>query len=182
MKLCMYLGYLLIAAIFIGPIVFLFVSSLKPYAQIESDMSNIRAFIPYGDLSLDNYINVIVKADFFKFFKNSVVVTIIFVLLATTINAMIGYALGMLNFRGKAIIISTIVALSIIPTESIIINRFMTVNSLGMLNTYIGLAIPSVAYPMYMYLYYNHFKECRRNCRRLQLLMEPATGKYLPKS
>lgn len=158
MKLCMYLGYLLIAAIFIGPIVFLFVSSLKPYAQIESDMSNIRAFIPYGDLSLDNYINVIVKADFFKFFKNSVVVTIIFVLLATTINAMIGYALGMLNFRGKAIIISTIVALSIIPTESIIINRFMTVNSLGMLNTYIGLAIPSVAYPMYMYLYYNHFK------------------------
>ena len=84
MKLCMYLGYLLIAAIFIGPIVFLFVSSLKPYAQIESDMSNIRAFIPYGDLSLDNYINVIVKADFFKFFKNSVVVTIIFVLLATT--------------------------------------------------------------------------------------------------
>ena len=64
----------------------------------------------------------------------------------------------MLNFRGKAIIISTIVALSIIPTESIIINRFMTVNSLGMLNTYIGLAIPSVAYPMYMYLYYNHFK------------------------
>ena len=158
MKLCMYLGYLLIAAIFIGPIVFLFVSSLKPYAQIESDMSNIRAFIPYGDLSLDNYINVIVKADFFKFFKNSVVVTIIFVLLATTINAMIGYALGMLNFRGKAIIISTIVALSIIPTESIIINRFMTVNSLGMLNTYIGLAIPSVAYPMYMYRYYNHFK------------------------
>ena len=64
MKLCMYLGYLLIAAIFIGPIVFLFVSSLKPYAQIESDMSNIRAFIPYGDLSLDNYINVIVKTIF----------------------------------------------------------------------------------------------------------------------
>ena len=115
--------------------------------------------LPFGGVyPLDNYINVIVKADFFKFFKNSVVVTIIFVLLATTINAMIGYALGMLNFRGKAIIISTIVALSIIPTESIIINRFMTVNSLGMLNTYIGLAIPSVAYPMYMYLYYNHFK------------------------
>ena len=76
MKLCMYLGYLLIAAIFIGPIVFLFVSSLKPYAQIESDMSNIRAFIPYGDLSLDNYINVIVKADFFKFFKNDVSVLV----------------------------------------------------------------------------------------------------------
>ena len=157
MKLCMYLGYLLIAAIFIGPIVFLFVSSLKPYAD-RIGYVKYQSIHSYGDLSLDNYINVIVKADFFKFFKNSVVVTIIFVLLATTINAMIGYALGMLNFRGKAIIISTIVALSIIPTESIIINRFMTVNSLGMLNTYIGLAIPSVAYPMYMYLYYNHFK------------------------
>ena len=41
MKLCMYLGYLLIAAIFIGPIVFLYVSCLKPYAQIEKDLSII---------------------------------------------------------------------------------------------------------------------------------------------
>lgn len=158
LTICMYVGYLLIAIIFIGPIIFLFISSLKTSAQIESDMSNIYAFLPHGMLSLDNYENVIKKMDFLKYFKNSVIVTIIFMVAATVINAMVGYALGMLKFKGRRIIISVIVAMSIIPTESIIINRFVVVNQLGLLNTYLGLAIPSVAYPMYMFLYYNHFR------------------------
>ena len=158
LKICMYVGYVLIAIVFIGPILFLFISSLKTYAQIESDMSNIYAFLPHGTLSFDNYVNVIKKMDFLKYFKNSVVVTAIFMIAATVINAMVGYALGMLKFKGRRIIISVIVAMSIIPTESIVINRFMVVNQLGLLNTYLGLAIPSVAYPMYMFLYYNHFR------------------------
>ncbi len=158
LKICMYTGYILIAMVFIGPILFLVISSFKPYAQIESDMSNFYAFLPHGTLSFDNYSNVIRKMDFLKYFKNSAVVTILFMAAATILNAMVGYALGMLRFKGRKIIISVIVALSIIPTESIIINRFIVVNQLGLLNTYLGLAIPSVAYPMYMFLYYNHFR------------------------
>ena len=50
------------------------------------------------------------------------------------------------------------IALSVIPTEAVIINRFLVANELGILNSYIGLAIPTVAYPMFMFLYYNHFK------------------------
>ena len=157
-KTCTYVVLILIAFIFIGPIIFLIVSSFKPWQQIESDMSNIHAFIPYGILNLDNYVNVFVKANYLKYFKNSIVVTAIFVISATFLNAMVGYALGMLKFRFKKIAVSIVVALSIIPTESIIINRFILVNQMGLLNTYIGLAIPTIAYPMYIYLYYNHFR------------------------
>lgn len=174
---CMYIGYVLIAVIFIGPILFLFISSLKTYAQIESDMSNIYAFLPHGTLSLDNYVNVIKKMDFLKYFKNSVVVTIIFMVSATVINAMVGYALGMLKFKGRRIIISIIVALSIIPTESIVINRFVVVNQLGLLNTYLGLAIPSVAYPMYMFLYYNHFRGIPADLQEAAILDGASYGK-----
>ena len=174
---CMYIGYVLIAIIFIGPILFLFISSLKTYAQIESDMSNIYAFLPHGTLSLDNYVNVIKKMDFLKYFKNSVVVTLIFMISATVINAMVGYALGMLKFKGRRIIISIIVALSIIPTESIVINRFVVVNQLGLLNTYLGLAIPSVAYPMYMFLYYNHFRGIPADLQEAAILDGASYGK-----
>lgn len=157
-SVCMYAGYVVIALLFIGPIVFMVISSFKPYAQIESDMSNFYAFLPHGTLSFDNYKNVIRKMDFLKYFKNSVVVTAIYMFSATIINAMVGYALGMLHFKGRNLVISIIVAMSIIPTESIIINRFIVVNKLGLLNSYLGLAIPSIAYPMYMFLYYNHFR------------------------
>lgn len=153
-----YIGYVLIAFLFIAPIVYLVVSSLKNDTQIVADMSTFKAFLPVGELSLDNYVAVIQKVDFLKFFKNSAVVAVIYVGVATIINGMIGYALGMLEFKGKRLVISLVIALSVIPTEAVIINRFLVANELGILNSYIGLAIPTVAYPMFMFLYYNHFK------------------------
>ena len=33
----------------------MFISSLKPDEQIFADLSSVRAFLPVGDLSLDNY-------------------------------------------------------------------------------------------------------------------------------
>jgi multiple sugar transport system permease protein len=134
------------------------VSSMKTDAQIVSDMSTYKAFLPVGTLTLDNFLQVISKVHFMKFFKNSVVVAIINVPLVTIVNAMIGYALGMLDFKGKNLLISLIIALSIIPTEAVIINRFMVANQLHMLNSYVGLALPTMGYPMYIFLYYNHFK------------------------
>lgn len=154
----MYAAYLLVAFLFIAPIVYMVVSSLKTDAQIVSDMSTFKAFLPVGTLTFDNFVQVIHKVDFMKFFKNSAVVAVVNVGLVTIINAMIGYALGMLDFKGKSIMISLIIALSIIPTEAVIINRFMVANQLHMLNSYAGLALPTVGYPMYIFLYYNHFK------------------------
>ena len=153
-----YILYVLVAAIFILPMLYMFVSSVKTDSQIVADMSTFRAFLPSGKLSLENYITIIDHVHFFKFFKNSVIVAVINVSLITLINAMIGYSLGLLEFRGKKLLISLMIALSIIPTESVIINRFLIVHKLNLLNSYWGLALPTVGYPMFIFLYYNHFK------------------------
>lgn len=153
-----YFLYAVVAAIFILPMAYMFVSSVKTDAQIVADMSTLKAFLPNGRLSLENYGTIINHVHFFKFFKNSAAVAIINVSLITLINAMIGYSLGMLDFRGKKLLISLIIALAIIPTESVIINRFLIVHKLNLLNSYWGLALPTVGYPMFIFLYYNHFK------------------------
>lgn len=154
----MYVAYTLVAFFFIAPIVYLFVSAFKNDTQIVTDMSTIKAFLPAGEMSFDNFRDIVSKVHFFKFCKNSAVVAVIDTSLCTIINAMVGYALGMLDFKGRKFMISFVLSLSIIPTEAIIINRFIVTNQVGLLNSYLGLALPSVAYPMYMYLYYNHFK------------------------
>ena len=138
--------------------VYMFVSSFKTDSQIVSDTSTIRAFLPTGDLSFDNYVSVINEVKFFRFFKNSALTAVINVSLATIINGMIGYALGQLEFKGKKILISLMIALAIVPTEAVILNRFIVANKLGMINTIWGLALPNVGYPMFIFLYYNHFK------------------------
>ncbi|MFM7333282.1 MAG: carbohydrate ABC transporter permease, partial [Tabrizicola sp.] len=50
-----YAVLVLIAIIFIFPLVFMLMSSFKPDQQLLEDASNLRAFLPVGDISLQNY-------------------------------------------------------------------------------------------------------------------------------
>jgi multiple sugar transport system permease protein len=44
-----------IALIFVFPIIFMVVSSLKPDLQLLRDSASFRAFLPVGDISFENY-------------------------------------------------------------------------------------------------------------------------------
>ena len=65
----------LIALIFVFPLVFMLMSSLKPDAQLLSDTRSLRAFLPVGDISLDNYFDAFRRAPVGLFIFNSVIVT-----------------------------------------------------------------------------------------------------------
>ena len=145
LKIVSMIMYVLIACVFVLPILYMFVSSFKTDTQIVSDMSTIKAFLPTGELGLSNYSTIMVEGQFWRFFKNSALIAVVNVTLAVIVNSMIGYALGM-------------IALAVVPSESVIINKFIVVNSMGLINSLWGLAIPSAGYPMFIFLFYNHFK------------------------
>ena len=48
-----FMGFL--SLIFLGPLLFMISSSFKPDTQIFADLRSFRAFLPVGDISLDNY-------------------------------------------------------------------------------------------------------------------------------
>ncbi len=50
-----YLVLILVAMIFALPLLFMVVSSLKPDAQLLADTSSLRAFLPVGASSFQNY-------------------------------------------------------------------------------------------------------------------------------
>ena len=52
----------LVAIIFIFPLLFMVMSSLKPQAQLLADTSSLRAFLPVGDISLQNYTDAFQRA------------------------------------------------------------------------------------------------------------------------
>ena len=51
-----YTVLVLVALVFAFPLVFMLVSSLKPDLQLLQDTGSLRAFLPVGDISLDNYV------------------------------------------------------------------------------------------------------------------------------
>ena len=52
----------LIALIFVFPLVFMIMSSFKPDQQLLQDTKSFAAFLPVGDISLDNYFDAFKRA------------------------------------------------------------------------------------------------------------------------
>jgi len=153
-----YLLLIVIAFFFLFPIVFMFVSSIKNNeTQIIRDMSNISAFIPYGELGLKNYFDVFKQMPFGRFMFNSVFIVSSTVLSGLVLNSMIAYALARLRFKGKELILSLIIALIIIPTEAVVIPLLLMVNRINWLDSYQVQIIPFIVDAFSIFLFYQFF-------------------------
>jgi multiple sugar transport system permease protein len=153
-----YAVLIILACIFIFPTVYLIVSSLKNNEmQIISDMSGIKAFIPYGDIGFQNYRDLFDRMDFFKFFFNSVFITGMVIAIGTVFNSMLAFVLARLEFGGKKILVTLIIALMIIPIEAIVVPLMLMVNEAGIINTFTVQIIPFIAEAFIIFLYYQTF-------------------------
>ena len=158
-----------VAMIFVLPILFMVISSLKPDAQLLRDTSSVAAFLPLGDISLDNYFAAFQRAPVALFIFNSVFITLVTVVISLFLCSLAAFAFAYLEFRGKAVILSIIIATLIIPFETIAIPLLMVVNSLpfigaegiqwGWLNTHHVQIIPFLADALTIFLFVQYFKD-----------------------
>lgn len=121
---------IVIALIFIFPIVFMLVSSLKPDEQLLRDSGSLLAFVPYGDLSFDNYIEAFRRVPIARFILNSVFITTTTTVLALLVNSMAGFAIAVPRWKGKSIVLSVIIATLIVPFETMAIPLLLIVSKL----------------------------------------------------
>ena len=63
-----------LAIFFAFPLIFMFMSSLKPDFNVLEDTGSFRAFLPVGPISFDNYLGVFDRIPFFMFVMNSLII------------------------------------------------------------------------------------------------------------
>ena len=156
---------ILLAIFFLFPVVFMLISSIKEDEfQVITDMSSLRAFIPIGDLGLQNYRDVFSSLDFGQQAFNSVFIMILTVVLGLLVNSMIAYALARLRFSGKNLLLSVIIALIVIPFEAVAIPLLILVNNLPWfggattwLDSYHVQIFPFIADAFSIFLFYQFF-------------------------
>jgi multiple sugar transport system permease protein len=163
-----YLVLCLIALIFIFPLVFMINSSFKPDNQLLADTSSLRAFLPVGDISLDNYFGAFRRAPVSLFVLNSVLVTGATVLLSLLICSLAAFSFAFLRWKGRDVVLSIVIATLIIPFETIAIPLLLLVSKLpwigleglqwGWLNTYRVQIIPWIADGLTIFLFVQYFK------------------------
>lgn len=159
----------LIALIFVFPLVFMLMSSLKPDAQLLGDTRSLRAFLPVGDISLDNYFDAFQRAPVGLFILNSVIVTGVTVVLSLVVCSAAAFAFVFIDWRGRELVLTLILATLIVPFETIAIPLLLIASKLpwigldgltyGWLNSYQVQIIPFVADGLTIFLFVQYFKD-----------------------
>jgi multiple sugar transport system permease protein len=170
-RLLIYVPMIVLALFFLFPLVFMFVSSFKPDAQILSDVNSPAAFLPVGDISGQNYVDVFDRVPVVRFLLNSLGVTVAIVGLGLVVNSMAGFALSRLEFLGRKILLTVVIATLIVPFETIAIPMVYWVSKLptivfegaiprydfGWLNTYEVQIVPFIANAFAIFLFTQYF-------------------------
>lgn len=172
-KALTYVGLVAASSVAVFPLLFMMFSSLKPDSQIFSDLGTIRAFLPIGDLSLDNYVGVFQRVPAARFLLNSVIVTVGIVGCGLVVNSMIGFAISRMRWKGKNLILSLVLATLMVPFETIAVPLVFWVAKLphvswvqdgflldqGLLNTYSVQILPFIANALAIFLFAQHFSD-----------------------
>jgi multiple sugar transport system permease protein len=167
---------IILGVFFAFPVVFMFVSSLKPDVQIFSDLGSFKAFLPVGHISFDNYRKVFDTVPAGRFLINSIVLSALTVILGVVVNSLAAFALSRLQWRGRAFVLAAIIATLVVPFETfalplvwwvnklpwLILQNGVPVWSFGWLDTYRVQVVPFIANAFSIFLYYSYFQSIPR--------------------
>lgn len=131
----------------IFPILWIISTSFKPYSEVFSTTLNI---VP-DNFTLDNYKYVLTKNNhiFLTWIKNSAIIALFTSLFAVFLSATAAYALSRYKFVGHKFTMYLFLVTQMFPGALLLIPLYNLMNSLGLLNTHLGLilAYSTVAIP-----------------------------------
>ena len=157
-QILIYIGMTVVALIFMFPLIWMLVSSFKDDAMIFSDITSLKAFLPaFKEDVFFNYKEVLAKLPLIKAMLNSLSYIVVIIALGLIVNSMAGYAFARLKFPKKNLFFSLILAVMIIPGQTVMLPQFSIIYKLGLSNSYLALILPAIASPMYIFLFRQNF-------------------------
>lgn len=81
---------------------------------------------------------------FQKFILNSVIVVSAITVIGTFASALAGYTLAKLRFPGRNVLFLMVLAVMLLPVQTMLVPRFIVLKQFGLVNNYWGLILPAV--------------------------------------
>lgn len=157
-KILMYILLTMITLVFMFPLIWMLVSSFKDDAGIFSDITGLKAFLPSFKAEVFfNYQEVLGRIPLVKAMLNSLSYIVVVIVLGLIVNSMAGYAFARLDFPHKNLIFSMLLAVMVIPAQTVMLPQFSIIYKMGLSNSYLALILPAIASPMYIFLFRQNF-------------------------
>lgn len=154
-----YICLIILAILFLFPMIWMIVSSMKPEADVFNNLASFKAFLPSLNPAnwFKTYQEVISRFSVGTYLFNSLFYGLTFAFGSVLVNSLAGFAFAKINFSGKKIIFGALLALLIIPMETVLIPQFTIVNALGLVNNRLAVILPGIASAFNIYLFRNFF-------------------------
>jgi multiple sugar transport system permease protein len=127
--------------LFMFPLVWLFLTSIKP-APDTFAYPPVIVFTP----TVESYTQVFAQSDFPKYLMNSVIVGILSTVTALTLGLPAAYALARLRVRGRGVWRAVALIPQMLPPIVVVIPVYMIFRSVGLLDNVLALAFTYLAF------------------------------------
>jgi multiple sugar transport system permease protein len=128
-----------ICLIFILPFYWMLITSIK---SIEELRLTPPTLVPHS-FHYENFIDAVNYIPFFKYMRNSLILTVCCVVGAVISNSLVSYSIGRIQWKGRDVLFYIIVATMFIPFPVILVAVFDIFARFRMVNTYFPLILPA---------------------------------------
>jgi ABC-type glycerol-3-phosphate transport system permease component len=128
-----------VSAIMFFPFLWMVLNSFKKRAEINRG----NTFLP-AEWIMDNYATVFDTVPFWSWFRNSVTVTLIGVLITLFTGTLIGFIFAKYNFKFKGACFWFVLATMMVPSQVTMIPSFLLVSKIGLYDSLAALFVPGM--------------------------------------
>jgi ABC-type glycerol-3-phosphate transport system permease component len=147
-KVLQYVVAIIITIIVAFPIYWMLISSVKSQDEI---LLSIPTLWP-REWHFENYVNVFNKANFGKYYINTIIMTagILISEILTGILGAYGFSIG--KFKGQNFLFLIVLGALMIPIQVTFIPIYIMFAKWGLTNTFLGLILPNTVSPYYIFM------------------------------
>ncbi|WP_138372649.1 MULTISPECIES: carbohydrate ABC transporter permease [Oscillospiraceae] len=140
---------IIFALFMLFPLLYSVIVSIMPGDELFTMDLNIIPSHP----TFENYIRAFTQVPLVRFILNSFLVAGCITIGQIITCSLAAFAFSFLEFKGKNFLFMLVMATMMVPGEAVIISNYLTVSSMGILDTYLVLILPSLTSAMGIFLF-----------------------------
>lgn len=147
---------LLMSVLFLFPLIWIIITSLKGQVDV---LKRPLAIIPSQFLFADNMKEVLRRAPWIVFYKNTIIVAVSVLAVQLCISIPAAYAFAFYKFKLSGFFYLFVMARLLVSPESLLLPNYLTINGLNLYNTLLGISLPSFASAISIIMFRSAFLE-----------------------
>jgi arabinosaccharide transport system permease protein len=145
-------GFALISLIILFPIIGLLISSFRPSSDLMRD--GITFSIDFSQLNMDNYMYIFQQAaSYWSWYGNSLIISVLTIVLSLFFSSMVGYALAVYDFKGRNLFFVLVLLILMIPFEILMLPLYQMMVGAQLVDSYFAVVLPLIVAPVAVFFF-----------------------------